>query len=113
MLFVLGGPWGCGRREAPPPVESAQIPAVLRDTFKGAKEPLAGIARELIDAVEAGEWAKASVTAQVLSKEPVLTAKQRELVARCLITINTQVTEAAATGNQDAQEVRRMIRQDK
>jgi len=113
MLFVLGGPWGCGRREAPPPVESAQIPVVLRDTFKAAKEPLAGIARELIGAVEAGEWAKASVTAQVLSKEPALTAKQRELVARCLITINTQVTEAAATGNQDAQEVRRMIRQDK
>jgi len=112
-LLLLAGPMGCGRNEAPSPVEAALIPAVLRETFQSAKEPVTGLVTGLVDAVEAKDWPKASVAAQALSKTTTLTAKQRDMLARCLITINTQVTEAAATGNQEAEEVRRMIRLDK
>lgn len=112
-LLLLAGPMGCGRNEAPSPVEAALIPAVLRETFQSAKEPVTGLVTDLVDAVEAKDWPKASVAAQALSKTTTLTAKQRDMLARCLITINTQVTEAAATGNQEAEEVHRMIRLDK
>jgi hypothetical protein len=113
-LFLLGTSLiGCSKSEAPTPVEVGQIPAALREAFQGAKDPVAGLVADLIAAVEAREWPKASVAVQALSSATGLTKKQRETAARCLITINTQVNEAAATGNQQAEEVQRIIRTEK
>lgn len=113
LLSLLLGLGGCSRSEAPTPIELGQIPTVLRESFKEAKEPVAGLVNDLVGAVEAREWPKASVAVQALSGAAGLSAKQREAVARCLMTINTQVSEAAAAGNPQAEEIQRMIRQDK
>lgn len=112
-LLVLLTFTACSKHEPPPPVEVGQIPALLEQTFKGVKDPTASLVKELVAAVEQKEWPKASVGAQALSAAAGITAKQREAVGRCLIAINQQVNEAAEAGNTQAEEVRRMIRQDK
>jgi len=113
LLPLTFGLCGCSKSEAPPPIDVGQIPTALQDAFKGAKEPLAGLVNDLIAAVEARDWPKASVAVQALSGAASLGEKQRETVARCLISINAQVGEAAAGGNAQAEEIQRMIRQDK
>lgn len=114
LALVLTGLLPACRKAAPPaPAEVTAIPTLLREVFKGSPQPILDTVEEVVGCVENQAWPKASVEAQALSGNPKITSKQRETLARCLITINAQLEQAATAGNDQAQEVRRIIRQDK
>ena len=67
----------------------------------------------VVTAIEAQDWPKASLAIQHLSSQAGLKAAQQELVARCTMAINAQMAEAAAAGNEQAEQVRQVHRLEK
>ncbi|MBE7499490.1 MAG: hypothetical protein HS113_04125 [Verrucomicrobiales bacterium] len=104
---------GCGPAKPPEPVALSEVPRVLHDTFRAAGVEVRQLAVTIVAAVEGKEWTKASVGMEALADHPALTARQRNDLARCLITINTQVAEAAAAGDVQAGQLRQLQRTDK
>lgn len=104
---------GCDRAQPPEPVALSDVPRVLNDAFREAGAEVRQLAGTIVAAVEGKEWTKASVGMEALAGQPALTARQRNDLARCLITINTQVAEAAAAGDVQAGQLRQLQRTDK
>lgn len=103
----------CDPGKPPEPVGAPEIPRVLQEAFKEAKAPTKDAVKQVVTAVEQKQWPQASVAIQHLSGQAGLTAAQKDAVARCLIGINQQVSEAAAAGDQQAEQVQQMRRLDK
>jgi len=67
----------------------------------------------VVAAVGKQDWPRASMTVQALANHPELTKKQRHEVARCLIAINTELSQAAESGDVQADQLRQYRRLDK
>lgn len=104
---------GCDPGKPPEAVALADVPRVLQEGFKDAKDPIQKAVGEVVKAVKAQDWAQASLAIQGLSAQPGLKKPQQELVARCMMAINAQVAEAAEAGDEEAVEVRQLHRSEK
>jgi hypothetical protein len=103
----------CDRAKAPEPLDIVDLPRVLRAAFTGGPVEAKSLAETVALAVEAKEWAKASVGVEALSHQAGLSRKQSVEAARCTIAINAQVQAAAEAGNTEATEVREIRRREK
>jgi len=111
--FLLVAFAGCDRAKPPEPVSLADVPRLLQEGFKDAKGPVKEAVTAVVTALEAQDWPKASLAIQSLSTQAGLKAAQQELVARCTMAINAQMAEAAAAGNEEAEQVRQVHRMEK
>jgi len=111
--FVLLTATGCDPGKPPEAVALADVPQVLQEGFKDAKSPVKEGVAAVVKAVEAKDWAQASLAIQELTAQPGLKKPQQELAARCMIAINAQVAEAAEAGDEEAAEVRQIHRSEK
>lgn len=104
---------GCDRAKPPEPLALGDVPRVLREAFRGAGAGLSQSAETVAEAVEQQQWSQASVGLQALSGQRVLSEKQRNELARCLIAVNARVAEAAAAGDAEAGQLQQIQRSDK
>jgi hypothetical protein len=104
---------GCDRAKPPEPVSVADIPRLLQAGFKDAKGPVKEAVANVVGAIEAQDWPKASLAIQSLSSQAGLKPPQQELVGRCTMAINAQMAEAAAAGNEQAEQLRQVHRLEK
>ena len=111
--FLLLAFAGCDRTKPPEPVSLADVPRLLQEGFKDAQGPMKEAVTAVVTATEAQDWPKASLAIQNLSSQAGLKAAQQELVARCTMAINAQMAEAAAAGNEQAEQVRQAHRLEK
>jgi len=111
--FLLAAFAGCDRAKPPEPVSLADVPRLLQEGFKDAQGPVKEAVSVVVTAIEAQDWPKASLAIQSLSSQSGLKAPQQELVARCTMAINAQMAEAAAAGNEQAEQVRQIHRMEK
>ncbi len=113
MTFLLLAFAGCNHGKPPEPVSLADVPRLLQEGFPNARGPIQDSVTAVVAAVEAQDWPKASLAIQALASQAGLKPAQQELVARCTIAINAQMAEAAAAGNEEAQEIRQIHRMEK
>lgn len=111
--FLLVIVTGCDRAKPPEPVSLADVPRLLQEGFKDAKGPVKEAVTAVGKALEAQDWPKASLAIQSLSSQAGLQPAQQELAARCTMAINAQMAEAAAAGNEQAEQVRQVHRMEK
>lgn len=104
---------GCDPAKPPAPVGIGEIPRVLTEAFRDAAGGIRSSAEAVVAAVQAKEWTSASVGLEALARQPALTARQRNEVARCLIAVNAQVADAAAAGDAQAAQLQQVQRADK
>lgn len=95
---------GCSRSQPPAPIALADVPAALREAFKDAKPEFKTLVEEIIPAVEKPDYPKAFNGLQMLAARPGLTKPQRELVARCVMSVGEQMNAAAGSGDAQATE---------
>jgi len=103
----------CDRAKPPEPVSLADVPRLLQEGFKDAKGPVKEAVTAVVTAIKAQDWPKASLAIQGLLTQAGLKPAQQELVARCTMAINAQMAEAAAAGNEQAEQVRQLHRMEK
>ena len=112
-LLLLALVSGCDRAKPPEPVAIGDVARVLRATFTGAKGDMKGLVDGVVAAVGKRDWPRASMSVQALANHAGLTQKQVQEVARCLIAINTELSQAAESGDAQAEELRQYRRMDK
>ena len=93
---------GCSRNAAPEPLAEDQVVPALEAVFKDASVELKAISSEVVSNLQAKASQQAFTGLNALSGRPDLTTKQRQTVARSLISVNEQLQQAAATGNTEA-----------
>jgi len=108
VLFLLLA--GCGENKPPEPVAPEDAPAALREAFTSAQPATKDLVEQVAGAIEKGDLAKASVGLNSLSANQTITKEQRSLAARCLISVNEKIQQAAAQGDQQAQQFRHIQR---
>lgn len=103
----------CDRAKPPAPVAITDVGRVLQAAFPGAKGEVKGLVDGVNSAVGKQDWPRASMTVQALANQAGLSPKQRQEVARCLIAINSELTQAAESGDAQADQLRQYRRMDK
>jgi hypothetical protein len=112
-LLLLAVVCGCDRAKPPEPAAIGDVARVLRESFTGAEGDVKGLVDGVITAVGKQDWPRASMLVQALANQAALTKKQGNEVARCLIAINTRLSQAAESGDAQAAELREYRRMDK
>ena len=98
---------GCGKNStssAPPPLAADQVPATIENAFDQAQPEVKSVADSVASSVKNQDSATAFEQLQDLSARPSLTSEQRSAAARAMVTVVQQLQEAAANGDQKAQE---------
>jgi PBP1b-binding outer membrane lipoprotein LpoB len=94
---------GCKQTTAPPtPLAADQIPTEMQKAFAQAKPDPKRMVDEMLKALQAKDYAAAYQVGQAISATPDITKDQLLVTARALLTINGQLKEASAQGDQSA-----------
>jgi hypothetical protein len=112
-LLLLAMVCGCDRAKPPEPVAIGDVARVLREAFAGTQGDVKGLVDGVVAAVGKRDWPRASMSVQALANHAGLTRKQDQEVARCLIAINTELSQAAESGDAQAEQLRQYRRMDK
>lgn len=94
---------GCGGGGRPPkPLSHDEIGPAVQRVFQDAQDDLRAGANDLVAALEAGEDSRAFLLLQSLLNRAELTAEQRDVVSRSMISIGARLNEAADAGDAGA-----------
>jgi len=104
-VLVLALLTACGGGGAPPKELSVEeIPAAIRQVFAGSGAELEEAAKVVAEGLEGQEKTKAYLQLQTLLERPELSAEQRDVVSRSLMTVAALVNQAGQEGDQSAAE---------
>jgi len=94
-----------GCKKAAPPVEPISIESAVAElgkAFGTATGKAKSLANDASKAITAKEYAAAGQALSGLTSIPEITADQRSVASRCLISVNEKLQEAAAQGSPEA-----------
>lgn len=101
----------CSQQDAAPkPVAIESAPTSFAEAFKNAKPEAKQLATEATAALESKDYARALLALQSLAGRSDLTDSQRDMASRSMLSVNQALTEQAASGNQQAQQVLQLRR---
>ncbi len=105
LAGLLSG--GCGKdtSSAPAPLAEEQIPSVIAQTFSNSNKETQEEANQYVDDVKSHNYPAAFEDAQKLAHQPGLTHDQRATLARALRTTSQKLQDAAASGDNQANQV--------
>ena len=84
-----------------------QAPTTLEEAYASATGEMKNLADEAIRLLRAEDYPRALVVLQNLAARTDLTGSQRNLTSQALLTANQKVSEAAQSGNKDAEKLQR------
>lgn len=95
---------GCQKNDAPAALPADQVPQVVEQAFKSASAEAKTNADEVVASLQNKDDVKAFVDLQILGARTDLTPGQREAATRSMLSLNERLRDAAAQGDQKAQE---------
>jgi hypothetical protein len=99
--------WGCGKNtsSAPVPLSVEEIPSVVAQSFANSDKETQDQANQFINDVKNHDFSAAFEQIQPLARKTNLTPDQRGVLARALVTTSQKVQDAAAGGDDRANQV--------
>jgi hypothetical protein len=114
LFVVLTLCVACKQSSAPPPTLSIdQLPPALEKAFSAAPAETKELATQIITSVQAKDYGKAYSAIQSLATKSGLTKEQSSVTASGVLTLNTALQSAQASGDSQAAEVLQIHRRNK
>ncbi len=103
---------GCSKVSTTPPkpLSAEQVAPTLQTAFKEATPDAKSASDEIVSALQVKEEPKAFVGLHALIEKPDLTPEQRQAAVRAMLALTLQMQEAAANGNQMADDLLKKYR---
>lgn len=111
--LLVGAAAGCGRNQAPAPLSSAELKTTVTGAFKDAKPEVRKLADMALESFQKKNFPEASAQVQAICSVPDLSAAQRTVATRFLMSINTELQTAVSQGDAAAESALKTIRTSK